>query len=284
MPFLDRDGCTLYYEMSPGPSRPVVLIHGWCCDHSYLAPQASHFAGRGHLVVSLDLRGHGRSGRPHQAYPIGGFADDVAWLCGALNLSKPILIGHSMGGIVAFDIAARYPDLPGAIAMLDSAIVLPEATRAAIPAFLERLRGPDYVATLRAYVKERLLLPTDDAVRSAAILEGMGEATQFVAAASFEGLGDYDFERCPRPREGSGALHRGRRTGSALRHGRSFRSPAWPAVWTDGRIGALLPARGARSGQCDDRPLCDARTAVARHAPHRIQEIFTVAPHRSRFV
>lgn len=192
MPFLDRDGCTLYYEMSPGPSRPVVLIHGWCCDHSYLAPQASHFAGRGHLVVSLDLRGHGRSGRPHQAYPIGGFADDVAWLCGALNLSKPILIGHSMGGIVAFDIAARYPDLPGAIAMLDSAIVLPEATRAAIPAFLERLRGPDYVATLRAYVKERLLLPTDDAVRSAAILEGMGEATQFVAAASFEGLGDYD--------------------------------------------------------------------------------------------
>jgi len=171
--------------MSPGASRAIVLVHGWRCDHSYMAPQASHFAGRGHLVVSLDLRGHGRSGRPHQTYPIGGFGDDVAGLCGALNLAKPILIGHSIGGIVAFDIAARYPDLPGAIVMLDSAIVLPEATRTAIPAFLERLRGPDYVAALHAYVKERLLLPTDDAVRSAAILKGMGEATQFVAAASF---------------------------------------------------------------------------------------------------
>lgn len=192
MPFLDRDGTELFYEMSPGLARAVVLIHGWCCDHEYMAPQASHFANRGHMVLSPDLRGHGRSARPHQAYPIGGFADDVAWLCAALKLTKPILIGHSMGGIVAFDIAARYPDLPGAVVMLDSAIVLPEAARAGIPAFLERLRGPDYAAVLFTYVSEKLLLPTDDSRRSAEILAGMGSATQHVAAAAFQGLWEYD--------------------------------------------------------------------------------------------
>jgi pimeloyl-ACP methyl ester carboxylesterase len=121
MPFLHRDNVALYVEDVAGAGRPIVLIHGWCCDHTYFAPQTSHFASLGHRVVSPDLRGHGRSDKPHQPYPIGAFADDVAWLCRELKLPKPILVGHSMGGIVSFDVAARYPELPGAIVMLDAA-------------------------------------------------------------------------------------------------------------------------------------------------------------------
>lgn len=92
-----------------------------------------------------------RSDKPQQSYTMQAFADDLAWLCERLGLAKPVVIGHSMGGIVAFDLAARYPALPSAVVMLDAAVVLPSATRAAIPQFLEKLRGSDYREVLRDY-------------------------------------------------------------------------------------------------------------------------------------
>jgi pimeloyl-ACP methyl ester carboxylesterase len=192
MPYLHRNNVALYFEKADGDAPPVVLLHGWCCDHTYFAPQAKHFTRLGRGVVALDLRGHGRSDKPHQAYAMQVFADDVAWSCTQLGLSKPILIGHSMGGIVAFDLAARYPDLPGAIVMLDAAIVLPASARAGIPRFLEGLRGPDYATVLRNYVSAALFLPTDDPVRKAQIPDGMGTTQQHVMVSAYQGLADYN--------------------------------------------------------------------------------------------
>ena len=55
-----------------------------------------------------------------------GFADDVAWLCGELSFSKCAVIGHSMGGIIAFDLAVRHPELVAAVVMIDAAVVAKE--------------------------------------------------------------------------------------------------------------------------------------------------------------
>ena len=195
MPFASRDGVALAYERHGGALPPVVLIHGWCCDRSYLAPQAAHFAAAGRAVVELDLRGHGESDRPQQDYPIEGFADDVAWLLGALAIERPILVGHSMGGIIAYDVAARYPELASAIVMIDSAVVLPEHARAAIPPFLEKLRRPDYAAVVADYVGSALFVPTDDPDRKAAILAAMAAAPYHVLVSAYAGLADYDAER-----------------------------------------------------------------------------------------
>jgi pimeloyl-ACP methyl ester carboxylesterase len=192
MPFLHRDDVALFYERTGGKGPPVVLIHGWCCDHTFFAPQAAHFAQAGHAIISLDLRGHGRSDKPRQSYPISAFAADVAWICGALGLLRPVLVGHSMGGIVAFDVACRHPDLPSAVVMLDSAVVLPAAVRAAIPQALERLRSPHYAAALRELVNGAFFLPTDDAARRVRILDLMAATPQHVMAAAYAGLADYD--------------------------------------------------------------------------------------------
>jgi pimeloyl-ACP methyl ester carboxylesterase len=108
MQFLKRDGVKLYFELARGPNRPVLLIHGWCCDHSYLTPQFEHYSRAGHDVVAVDLRGHGLSDKPRERYTMQLFADDMAFVCERLALQKPVLIGHSMGGIVAFDLASRY--------------------------------------------------------------------------------------------------------------------------------------------------------------------------------
>src|SRR3712207_3076351 len=141
---LRREGINLYYEEEAGGDPPIVLVHGWCCDHTYFAPQFERYAARGHRVVAVDLRGHGRSDKPEGSYAMGVFADDLAWVCEQIGLEKPVVIGHSMGGIVAFDLAARYPTLPSAAVMIDAAIVLPSASREAIPGMLEKLGGPDY--------------------------------------------------------------------------------------------------------------------------------------------
>jgi pimeloyl-ACP methyl ester carboxylesterase len=137
MPSLRKDDVALFYREAPGTVPAIVLVHGWCCDHTYFDPQFDHFAARGHRVIAPDLRGHGWSDKPEGRYSMQFFADALAWLCGELGLVRPVLIGHSMGGVVVFDLAARYPDLTSAIVMLDAAVVLPESARAGLLQFIE---------------------------------------------------------------------------------------------------------------------------------------------------
>jgi pimeloyl-ACP methyl ester carboxylesterase len=197
---LRREGAALFYEETGEGEPPILLVHGWCCDHTYLAPQFEHFARRGHRVVTVDLRGHGRSDQTHQDYTIGLFADDLAWICHRIGVQKPVVVGHSMGGIVAFDFAARYPVTLSAVVMLDAAVVLPSAARAAIPSFLEQLRGPDYREAMRQYAANSLFIPTDDGERKSLILQSMSSTPQHVIVSAFEGLRDYD------PTEATGGL------------------------------------------------------------------------------
>lgn len=192
MRYLLRDGVRLTYERREGARAPILFVHGWCCDHTYFAPQVEWFTGRGHGVVAVDLRGHGESDQPRQSYAMSVFADDLAWMIGQLKLATPIVVGHSMGGIVAYDFAIRYPGLPAAVVMIDAAVALPAAALGLIAPFLELLRGPDYRAALRRYVETALFIPTDDPERKTRILDGMSSAPQHVLVSAFEGLRDYE--------------------------------------------------------------------------------------------
>jgi len=189
---INRDGIALAYDKIDGPDRPLVLIHGWCCDRTYLAPQAAHFAGRGHAVLSVDLRGHGESDAPEGSYSMQVLADDVAFLCRALGVGDAVVVGHSMGGIVGFDLAVRYPELAAGVVMIDSAVTRPEASRAGLPAFITRLRGADRVAAVEDYVSRVLFQPTDDAARKATILAAMVKAPVHVMAGALQGMYDWD--------------------------------------------------------------------------------------------
>ncbi|HUI24671.1 MAG TPA: alpha/beta hydrolase [Candidatus Kryptonia bacterium] len=187
---LTRDGVRLCYDEA-GKGSALLFVHGWCCDHTYFAPQFEHFRSA-HRVVSVDLRGHGGSDKPRQDYTMAGFAEDLAWLCRELRIDKPVVIGHSMGGVIALALAERFPDVPAAIASLDSPILAPPATTEAVRPLIEALRGPDYRKAQRLFLADLLFGPADDPVRKTRILDDMSSAPQHVMVSAFENIFAFD--------------------------------------------------------------------------------------------
>jgi pimeloyl-ACP methyl ester carboxylesterase len=188
-----EDGVALFYEEVEGDDPPVLLVHGIGCDHTIFAPQFEHFARKGQRVVAVDLRGHGKSDKPHQSYTMQLFADDLAWMCEQLGLHKPVVIGHSMGGVVA--LALGYPDGPSAIVILDAPVVRPAEGQAAMQRFIDQLRGAsyhDYQELMRGFVSNILFIPTDDQERKERIAQQMCSAPQHVVVSAFEGTRDFD--------------------------------------------------------------------------------------------
>ena len=90
------DGAHIYYEME-GCGRPVVLIHGWGCSGRFYKKNVEGLKDR-FTVVTLDLRGHGRSSKGIDGYRIDRLAQDIHEVIVALDLHDMILMGWSMGG------------------------------------------------------------------------------------------------------------------------------------------------------------------------------------------
>jgi pimeloyl-ACP methyl ester carboxylesterase len=180
---LVRDGVALGYLEAGEGGPPIVLVHGASCDHTYFQPQFEHFRRR-HRVLVVDLRGHGASDAPDQAYTPEVYADDLAWICRALGVRRPVVVGHSMGGIAALALAASHPDLPAAIALLDSPLFVPESMRGMASAVVEAIQGPGGMDVWRQ-ILEQSFSPLDDPDRRARILEATGRAPHHVVASSF---------------------------------------------------------------------------------------------------
>jgi pimeloyl-ACP methyl ester carboxylesterase len=123
MPYvIADDGVRVHYRAAGRTQRndpALIFVHGWCSNLEHWTPVADEFA-RTHRVVSLDLRGHGRSEAPPRGYTMARFAKDVAAVAQAANATSAVVIGHSMGGIIALQAARRHRALVRAIVMVDS--------------------------------------------------------------------------------------------------------------------------------------------------------------------
>lgn len=192
MRLFTRDGMALAYRDLGSGGLPVVLLHGWACDHTFLQPQLEHFSGS-HRVIAVDLRGHGESDAPDSRYTLAEFADDMHELITALRLPPVVVIGHSMGGQVALELAARHSAEVSAICLIDSVVFPPVSLTAQLRRLLPELAGPDYLDVL-SEAAGALFLETDDPVRKAELLRKMGRTPRHVAVTAFRGhLLDYDF-------------------------------------------------------------------------------------------
>ena len=180
-------GVRLHFVEEGAGDPPFVFVHGWCCDHTFFQPQFDHFKAR-HRAVALDLRGCGESERPPDGYDIPTLADDVAALCREIGVSRPVVVGHSLGGMIAVELAARQPSVPRAIVAVDPGplAILPENS-AVFEALIAALQGPDAAAARRGFV-ERMFLPGDKTKLRDEIIETMCAAPLPIAIAVMRGV------------------------------------------------------------------------------------------------
>jgi pimeloyl-ACP methyl ester carboxylesterase len=110
----EANGVTLAYRHWDSPSRalhpPTVLLHGVLQTGEGMAHLAEALSQKGEVLVP-DLRGRGQSEQPAGGYDPRTMADDVAGLLDSLGFSPSVLIGRLHGGLVAYHLAARRPEL-----------------------------------------------------------------------------------------------------------------------------------------------------------------------------
>ncbi len=101
----------------------VTFVHGAAGNRSGWALQARHFAARQWNVLAYDLPGHGNSDGPACA-TIGELADVVAADLDRRGVGATVVVGHSMGGLIALELAARRSELVTKVALVGSGLAL----------------------------------------------------------------------------------------------------------------------------------------------------------------
>jgi pimeloyl-ACP methyl ester carboxylesterase len=167
---LVRDGRSIeVVDRGDGPA--LLFVHGWCSDHTAFDPQVEHFAGT-HRVVAPDLRGHGASD-PAATYRVVDFADDVAWIARELELDRPVVVGHSLGGMIAVEAAASFPEVFVAAVVLDAPVVDDPILSQGVDLQLSVFGGAQRATDGPAFLRAALFGPYDDHVRATAIIDEM---------------------------------------------------------------------------------------------------------------
>ncbi len=102
------------YRDSGELGYPFIFLHGTGCDASDWTSVIEKLPSEQHYIA-LDFRGHGRSAVPTQSFTLADLAEDVLYLINHLGLQKAVIVGHSLGGMVAMEVARRSSRIAGLV-------------------------------------------------------------------------------------------------------------------------------------------------------------------------
>lgn len=108
---------TLKFAMT-GDGPPILLVHGWM-GSSYHWRKVMPLLAAHHRVVAIDARGYGESDKPYEGYDGRTIAEDLRQVSAALGLVRPIVVGHDMGALPAFLLAAESPESVSGLVYVD---------------------------------------------------------------------------------------------------------------------------------------------------------------------
>ncbi|MFF1306373.1 alpha/beta fold hydrolase [Streptomyces sp. NPDC058307] len=148
--FASADGDIAYLDTGTGD--PVVLLHSGYVDHRLFQAQIPALAA-GHRVIAVDVRGHGWTANATKPFR---WADDLADLLRHLDAGPAVLVGVSMGGAIAGDMAIEYPELVRAIVLSGSSVsdfqYTHEATRKSVAESHRTLHSGDIEGWLKIFL------------------------------------------------------------------------------------------------------------------------------------
>jgi pimeloyl-ACP methyl ester carboxylesterase len=108
----DSGGVTIHY-VEAGRGQPVVLVHGLHASAAanWIRPGVFEELAKDHRVIALDLRGHGKSGKPadEKAYGVE-LVEDVVRLLDHLKIDKAHVVGYSLGGMITVKLLTKHPE------------------------------------------------------------------------------------------------------------------------------------------------------------------------------
>lgn len=194
--FINSNGTRLAYRELGQGTETMILLHGWVDRHERMLPLATQFSKR-YRVIAMDVRGHGQSDKPVHDYQLPTLADDVAALCSQRGIRKPLIVGHSLGGTIAMEVAARHPGIPGAIVALEGVVLIPAPVRKAILPLREALGGPHWKNGMQGFVRSNFL-PTDDQRLRDATLKELDRLPVHVHTGIFDSVMAWDAEQAVR--------------------------------------------------------------------------------------
>lgn len=106
--------------------RPVLLLHGLASNARIWELVGPHLAELGWLAIAPDGRGHGLTDKPDGDYGFKTFREDLLATIDALNMERPLLVGHSWGALIALDYAAQFPAgprAPAGVVLVDGGVM-----------------------------------------------------------------------------------------------------------------------------------------------------------------
>lgn len=124
--YIQINDLNIYYQKL-GQGKNLVILHGWGNDVSSFWGVAQELKTNFTLFL-IDLPGFGRSDLPAKAFELKDYAEVVAQVIKKLKLSKPSLLGHSVGGRIAIKLASKDPNILEKLILEDSAGIKPKTT------------------------------------------------------------------------------------------------------------------------------------------------------------
>lgn len=184
------DGVRIVYDVRGRGETALVFVHCWSCDRSFWRNQVDVFADR-YRVVTLDLAGHGESGRNRKNWTILGLAGDVRLVAERLKLKRIILVGHSMGGPVSLEAARLLRGRVAGVILVDTLqsaeFQMTAQTMAPIAAKLKA----DFPGAMAGFMGSMFAKTSDPAVREWVARKAQA-ASPTVALALFQDFPNLD--------------------------------------------------------------------------------------------
>lgn len=149
-----------YLKLGGGEGAPVLFIHGFGGDlNNWLFNQ--EVLAESHTTYAIDLPGHGGSGKDVGAGDLGVMSAAVADWMAAMKIDRVHLVGHSLGGAIALQLAATLPDKVASATLICPAGLGPDVSMEYINGFIETSRGKKLEPILQMLVANPALVTRD---------------------------------------------------------------------------------------------------------------------------